>query len=60
MVVTLRADQMAHLTVSPDFARMAGQGVLLVAPLQGQALREAIEEPARGPGCAWSTAWSTC
>ena len=29
---------------------MAGQGVLLVAPLQGQALREAIEEPARRAG----------
>ena len=50
VAVTLRADQMAHLTVSPDFARMAGQGVLLVAPLQGQALREAIEEPARRAG----------
>ena len=50
VVVTLRADQMAHLTVSPDFARMAGQGVLLVAPLHGQALREAIEEPARRAG----------
>ena len=50
MAVTLRADQMAHLTVSPNFARMAGQGVLLVAPLQGQSLREAIEEPARRAG----------
>ena len=50
VAITLRADQMAHLTVSPDFARMAGQGVLLVAPLQGQALREAIEEPARRAG----------
>lgn len=50
VVVTLRADQMAHLTVSPDFARLAGHGVLLVAPLRGEALREAIEGPARRAG----------
>ena len=50
VVVTLRADQMVHLTVEQDFARMAEQGVLLVAPLEGRALREAIEEPARRAG----------
>jgi len=47
VVITLRADQMVHLTVSSAFARMAESGVLLVSPLRGDELREAIEEPAR-------------
>ena len=35
VAVTLRADQMAHLTVSPASPAWRGEGVLLVAPLQG-------------------------
>ncbi len=50
VAVTLRADQLIHLTLEPSFARMAEEGVHLVAPLEGTGLREAIEAPARLAG----------
>lgn len=50
VVVTLRADHVAHLTLDADFSRLAERGMHLVAPLAGDALRDAIEEPARQSG----------
>ncbi len=46
VVVTLRADHVAQLTVSTAFARLAEHGMHLVAPLRGSGLVEAIEGPA--------------
>lgn len=50
VVLTLRADQLAHVTLEPSFARLAEVGMHLVAPLSGEALRESIEEPANWAG----------
>jgi DNA-binding SARP family transcriptional activator/WD40 repeat protein len=50
VVVTLRADHVAHLTTSVAFAQLAERGVHLVAPLTGAGLVEAIEGPARLAG----------
>ena len=50
VVVTVRADQLAHLTLDVDFARLAQGGLHLVAPLTGADLRRVIEAPAKLAG----------
>ena len=46
VIVVIRSDYLGELSVSPSFSRLAEQGLHLVAPLSGAALREAIEQPA--------------
>ena len=60
VVVTVRADHVAALTVDPAFARLAERGLHLVTPLAGDHLRDAIQAPARSRGCASSPGSSTC
>ena len=50
VVVTVRADQLAHLTLDVDFARLAQGGLHLVTPLTGAGLRRVIEAPAKLAG----------
>lgn len=50
VVAAVRADHLAGLAVDPAFARLAEQGLHLVSPLAGEALREAIEAPAAQAG----------
>lgn len=49
-VVTLRADHLGALAGSSTFARAAERGLLLLAPMDEEQLREAIEVPARLSG----------
>jgi DNA-binding SARP family transcriptional activator/WD40 repeat protein len=46
VVVAVRADHLADLAADSSFARRAEQGLHLVSPLTGDALRAAIEGPA--------------
>jgi DNA-binding SARP family transcriptional activator/WD40 repeat protein len=46
VVVVVRADHVASLVADAEFAALAEQGLHLVPPLVGDALREAIEGPA--------------
>jgi DNA-binding SARP family transcriptional activator/WD40 repeat protein len=50
VVVAVRADHLAGLAADPAFARLAEQGLHLVSPLAGDALRAAIEGPAEHAG----------
>ena len=50
LVVTLRADQVVALSADPRFALRAERCVLLLAPMDEEALRRAVEEPARLSG----------
>jgi DNA-binding SARP family transcriptional activator/WD40 repeat protein len=50
VVVAVRADHLAGLAADPAFARLAEQGLHLVSPLGGDALRAAIEGPAEQAG----------
>jgi DNA-binding SARP family transcriptional activator/WD40 repeat protein len=50
VVVAVRADHLADLAAEPAFARLAEQGLHLVSPLAGDALRAAIEGPATRTG----------
>lgn len=55
VVVTLRADHLGALAASASFARAAERGLLLLAPMDEQQLREAIEVPARLSGLRLET-----
>ncbi len=46
VVTCIRADYLARLAIDADVARLAEQGLHLVSPLRGDALRAAIEQPA--------------
>jgi DNA-binding SARP family transcriptional activator/WD40 repeat protein len=46
VVLCVRADHLTRLSVHPDLARLVEQGLHLVRPLTGDALRVAIEMPA--------------
>ena len=50
VVLTLRADYLASLARSTSFARAAERGLLLLAPMGDEQLRQAIEVPARASG----------
>jgi DNA-binding SARP family transcriptional activator len=50
VVVVIRADHIAELSVNAEFARLVEQGLHLVSPLAGDCLREAIEDPATQAG----------
>ena len=50
VVVTVRADHLAGLSVDAGFARLVERGIYLVAPLGGESLRQAIEGPATQAG----------
>jgi DNA-binding SARP family transcriptional activator/WD40 repeat protein len=50
VVVTVRADQIAGLSIDPHLAQLAETGLHLVRPLTDDQLREVIEEPARQAG----------
>jgi DNA-binding SARP family transcriptional activator/WD40 repeat protein len=50
VVVVVRADHVASLVADAEFAALAEQGLHLVPPLVGDALREAIEGPAAQAG----------
>jgi DNA-binding SARP family transcriptional activator/WD40 repeat protein len=50
VVLVVRADHLAGLAVDPELSRLAERGLHLVTPLAGDALRAAIEEPARQAG----------
>jgi WD40 repeat protein len=49
-VIVVRADHLASLAVDAELGDLAERGLHLVAPLAGDALRAAIEEPARQAG----------
>jgi DNA-binding SARP family transcriptional activator/WD40 repeat protein len=49
-IVVIRSDYLGGLSVSRRLSRLAEQGLHLVAPLSGAALREAIEQPAANAG----------
>ncbi|HEY1280071.1 MAG TPA: BTAD domain-containing putative transcriptional regulator [Acidimicrobiales bacterium] len=46
VVIAVRSDHLAGLIADTAFGRLAEQGLHLVSPLAGDALREAIERPA--------------
>lgn len=46
VIICVRADHLAGLSIDADFARFAERGLYLVSPLTGDSLREAIEQPA--------------
>ncbi len=50
VVLVIRSDYLGGLAVSPSLTRLAEQGLHLVSPLSGSALREAIELPAARVG----------
>ncbi|MEZ0447399.1 BTAD domain-containing putative transcriptional regulator [Cellulomonas sp. ICMP 17802] len=50
VVVTVRADQIAGLSIDPRLAQLTETGLHLVRPLTDDQLREVIEEPARQAG----------
>jgi DNA-binding SARP family transcriptional activator/WD40 repeat protein len=50
VVVAVRGDHLAALAAHTELARLAEQGLHLVTPLAGDALREAIEAPAAQAG----------
>ncbi|MDX6210215.1 MAG: hypothetical protein QOE24_2606, partial [Frankiales bacterium] len=50
VLVTVRADQVGGLAVSPDFARLAESGLVLLTPPDEAALRRVVETPARRAG----------
>jgi DNA-binding SARP family transcriptional activator/WD40 repeat protein len=46
VVVAVRSDHLGGFAVDEELSRMAERGLYLVSPLSGDALREAIEQPA--------------
>ena len=46
VVIAVRSDQLGGLSVDAELSSLAERGLHLVAPLAGEALREAIEQPA--------------
>jgi WD40 repeat protein len=50
VVIVVRSDHLGGLAVDPCLSRLAEQGLHLVNPLVGDALREAIEQPAAHAG----------
>jgi len=50
VVLTVRSDHLAHLAAEPHLASLVEQGVHLVGPLGGEALRSVIEGPAATAG----------
>jgi DNA-binding SARP family transcriptional activator/outer membrane protein assembly factor BamB len=50
VVVTVRSDYVAELSAQPTFAGLVERGLHLVAPLEGEALREVVEGPAQVAG----------
>ena len=50
VVIAVRSDYLGRLAVELEFTRLAERGLHLVSPLAGDALREAIEEPALRAG----------
>ncbi|MET0789804.1 MAG: BTAD domain-containing putative transcriptional regulator [Cellulomonas sp.] len=50
VVVTVRADQIAGLSIDPHLAQLTEKGLHLVRPLTDDQLRDVIEEPARQAG----------
>ena len=50
IVLTVRADHIGGLAISPSLSRLAERGLLLVTPMTEQELRQAIEAPANQVG----------
>ena len=50
VVLVVRSDFLGHLVISPELSRLVEQGLHLVAPLSGDTLRAAIEQPAANAG----------
>jgi DNA-binding SARP family transcriptional activator/WD40 repeat protein len=50
IVVVVRADHLGGLALAPAFARLAEQGLLLLAEMSEEALRDAVLGPARQAG----------
>ena len=50
VVVAVRSDHLGGFAVDEELSRMAERGLHLVSPLSGDALREAIEQPALRAG----------
>jgi DNA-binding SARP family transcriptional activator/outer membrane protein assembly factor BamB len=50
VVVAVRSDHLGGLSLDTTVSRLVEQGLHLVSPLAGEALREAIEQPARQAG----------
>jgi DNA-binding SARP family transcriptional activator/WD40 repeat protein len=50
VVVAVRSDHLGGLSADTTVSRLAEQGLHLVSPLTGEALRDAIEQPARQGG----------
>ncbi|HUS42344.1 MAG TPA: BTAD domain-containing putative transcriptional regulator [Ilumatobacteraceae bacterium] len=50
VILVVRSDFLGQLAISPQLSRLAEQGLHLVAPLAGDTLRTAIEQPAANAG----------
>lgn len=50
VIITVRADHLAGLAVDPTLGRLAENNMLLLGPMTGDALLEAIERPAADAG----------
>ena len=50
VIVTIRSDHLGNLAAEPTLARLVEQGLYLVTPLSGDALRATIEGPAAAAG----------
>jgi WD40 repeat protein/DNA-binding SARP family transcriptional activator len=50
VVLAVRSDRLGALSGEPELSRLVERGLHLVTPLAGDALRQAIEEPARLAG----------
>jgi WD40 repeat protein/DNA-binding SARP family transcriptional activator len=50
VILAVRSDRLGALSGEPEFSRLVERGLHLVTPLAGDALRQAIEEPARLAG----------
>src|SRR5690606_40075487 len=48
VIVVVRSDFLDDCAAHPQLARLVAEGVHLVGPMAPDALREAIEQPARG------------
>ena len=60
VVVTVRADQIAGLSIDPRLAQLTERDCTWSGPLTDDQLREVIEEPATGRPAARGTGWSSC
>jgi WD40 repeat protein/DNA-binding SARP family transcriptional activator len=50
VIMAVRSDHLGGLGTEPGFSRLAERGLHLVTPLEGDALRESIEQPAELAG----------